>query len=388
MTPCDRRDEVHSASSGTGTRPIRALWLIKGLGPGGAERILALSARHRSPSLDVKVAYLLAHKQALVPEFRAMGVELTCFRAGNGADWRWVPELRRLLAHDEVDLVHVHSPVVAVATRLALLSLPAARRPKLVTTEHNVWSSHARATRFADRVTAGVDDLHIAVSRAVRDSMPKRLHDRTVVVQHGIDVEAVQRERAARVEMRRALDVADDELVVGTVANLRATKGYPDLMAAAVAVAERVPAARFVAVGQGPQEESLRHLHGRSGLGDRFRFLGWRDDATRVMSAFDVFCLASHHEGLPIALMEALALGLPVVATDVGGVAELVGDGHEARLVPPRRPELLTAALIEVLEDEDRRERMAAAARARGGALDAQAAARDVEALYHDVLSR
>ena len=85
---------------------------------------------------------------------------------------------------------------------------------------------------------------------------------------------------------------------------------------------------RFVAAGRGPLEDELRAQKDRLGLGDRFTFLGYRADAVRVMAAFDVFCLASHYEGLPIALMEALALGLPVVATDVGGVAELVTDGQ------------------------------------------------------------
>jgi glycosyltransferase involved in cell wall biosynthesis len=122
------------------------------------------------------------------------------------------------------------------------------------------------------------------------------------------------------------------------------TKAYPDLLAAARTVIDQVPNVRFVAVGQGPQADELRALHAQLGLGPRFQFTGYRPDAVRVMSAFDIFCLASHHEGLPIAMLEALTLGLPIVATDVGGIRELIGDGSDAVLVQPRRPDELAKA--------------------------------------------
>ena len=106
------------------------------------------------------------------------------------------------------------------------------------------------------------------------------------------------------------------------------------------------------------------------------------------MSAFDVFCLPSHHEGLPIALMEALALGLPVVATRVGGVAELVTDGEEAVLVPPRRP-ASGRALIALARDPERRAAMAKRARgAQRHAFDAPSAVATIEAVYREIVGR
>src|SRR5690606_38476751 len=137
-----------------------------------------------------------------------------------------------------------------------------------------------------------------------------------------------------RAVARELIGVDPGDLVVGTVANLRSTKGYPDLIEAARSVTESEPRARFVSIGQGPQRDELEALRDAAGLGDRFRFLGFRPDASRLMAGFDVFCLASHHEGLPLALMEALVLGVPVVVTDVGGVGELVTDRQEGSLVP------------------------------------------------------
>jgi glycosyltransferase involved in cell wall biosynthesis len=104
------------------------------------------------------------------------------------------------------------------------------------------------------------------------------------------------------------------------------------------------------------------------------------------MSAFDIFCLPSHHEGLPIALMEALALGLPVVATRVGGVEELVTDGREAVLVPARQPDLLASALLALARDPERRKKMAQHAAARGETLDAPSSVRAIEAVYRELV--
>ena len=255
-------------------------------------------------------------------------------------------------------------------------------------TEHNVWSSHTALTRLADRLTAGRSETHLAVSSAVRDSLPAAIRSRTRVVRYGIETGEVRSEHEHRADERHRLGIADAEVLIGTVANLRATKGYPDLLEAAAQVIREEPAARFVAVGRGPLEADLRARHASLGLGDRFTFLGFRPDAVRVMSAFDVFCLPSHYEGLPIALMEALALGLPVVSTRVGGIAELVTDGEDAVLVPPSAPALLARALIDLVRDPPRRAAMAEHARARSDELDAARSIRAVEAVYREVTGR
>jgi glycosyltransferase involved in cell wall biosynthesis len=261
-----------------------------------------------------------------------------------------------------------------------------------VVTEHNVWSSHTRLTRWADRLTAGRGEAHLAVSEAVAESMPRSLRGDTRVVRYGIDAARIRREAPDRASARRALGVADDEVLVGTVANLRATKGYPDLLQAAATVVRATGPGRrrvrFVSIGRGPLADELASLHAGLGLGDRFEFLGFRPDAVELMPAFDIFCLPSHHEGLPIALMEALALGLPVLATRVGGVEELVTDGSEAVLVPPRRPDLLAAALLELVRDPNRRAAMAQRSKARGDRLDAPTTVATIEGVYREIVAR
>jgi glycosyltransferase involved in cell wall biosynthesis len=380
--------EGSRAPAESGEARLRVLWLIKGLGPGGAERLLVVSARLRDRArVTGRVAYLLAWKNALVDELHGAGIETTCFNARNSWDIRWLRRLRRLLVREPVDVVHVHSPLVAIGTRLVVRTLSRERRPRVVTTEHNVWDSHKQLTSRMNALTAPLDDARIAVSSGVRNSMPARLRATTEVIVHGVDVHEVQRAHLTRDDTRSEFGFGDD-LVVCTVANLRATKAYPDLLRAAQQVITTRDDVRFVAIGQGPLEQELRALHAELGLGDRFQLLGYRADAARIMAASDVFCLSSRFEGLPVALMEALALGLPVVATTVGGIEELVTAGCEAVLVPPSRPDLLADALLDVAADGELRSKMSQHAVERAATLDAEGAVRRTEAVYREVLAR
>ena len=121
---------------------------------------------------------------------------------------------------------------------------------------------------------------------------------------------------------------------------------------------------RFATAGQGPLEAEIRAEHARLGLGDRFALLGYRTDATRLVAAADVFVLASHHEGLPVTVMEALTLGVPVIAPDVGGIREAVTDGRDGLLVRPDDPTALADAIVRYATDDDLRA-FAASRRAR-----------------------
>ena len=124
------------------TDRIRVLWLIKGLGPGGAERLLTSAAAVRDRDQFVyEVAYLLPWKNHLVPEFEALGVGVHCMEVNDERNPAWAGRFRRLLRERDYDIVHVHSPYAAGIGRLVVASMPPASRPKLVSTEHNIWSS-------------------------------------------------------------------------------------------------------------------------------------------------------------------------------------------------------------------------------------------------------
>jgi glycosyltransferase involved in cell wall biosynthesis len=254
-------------------------------------------------------------------------------------------------------------------------------------TEHNVWSSHRLATRWANRLTLPLEAATIAVSDEVRMSMPSRLGGRAEVVIHGVDVDAIRSRRREREAARAELGVHGDHLLVATVANLRANKDYPTMLAAARRLADAGENVQFLSVGQGPLAEQLEQQRGELDLGERFRFLGYREDPIRVLVAADIFCLSSRFEGLPISLLEAMAAGLPVVATRVGGVPSVVTDGREGRLVDAGDSAALAAAVVELC-DPSVRGKLAAAASERVRAFGMDRAVRRQQELYEELAAR
>jgi glycosyltransferase involved in cell wall biosynthesis len=361
------------------------LILIKGLGRGGAEQLLASGA----PYLDrerfrYRFAYLLPWKDSLVAELEAGGLPVDCLDGARGLGW--VGRLRDLVRREGVDLVHVHSPVAAAAARTAL------GRCRIVYTEHNVWSRYHPATWAANLATFPRNDHVFAVSEEVRASVryPRPLRALPMppleTLHHGLDQAAVAGWGSPD-GVRAELGIAEDAPVVGNVANFKAAKDHPTLLRAAALVRERLPEVRFVLIGQGPLEPETRRLAADLGLDANVVFTGFRTDAHRLLAALDVFTLSSTYEGLPIALIEAMALGRPAVVTRVGGVPEVLADGAQGLLVPPRDPAALADGLLRLLGDPGLRARMGAAARRRAADFDIRKAVRRMEQVYADLLA-
>jgi len=369
--------------------PIRVLWLVKGLGPGGAEHLMLAAATVRDrQDFRYEADYLLPWKDALVDDLEALGVPTRCLDVRDERDVRWAWRLRRRLLREPVDILHAQSPYPAGIARLVVRSLPRRVRPRLVYTVHNTFHSFSPPTRFLNGITYPLDDVDLAVSVEVHETIWKRLQARTEIVVHGVLLPEVRAELAHRDKMRAQLGIGADEIVVGTIANFRAQKDYPNLLVAARVLLDRGWRGRIIAVGQGPLEAEMRALHAQLGLGDRVLLLGQRDDAIRVLAACDVFTMASDNEGLPVALMEALALGLPVAATAVGGIPEAVTDGVEGLLVPPSQPEALADAIATITGDDELRARMAAGAAVAGERFDIRVAAARIEQIYRELSPR
>ncbi|MGW0662232.1 glycosyltransferase [Streptodolium elevatio] len=387
----------------------RVLWLTKGLGRGGAEQLLVNCARHVDRErFDVEVAYVLPWKDALVPALRDAGVRVHCLgerpgadgdradpgpAAGGGAaraDRTWPLRLRRLVAARGYDLVHTHMPVPAVAARLLLH-----RGVALVHTEHNLWHRYRTPTRLANSWTYRRNSAVIAVSKAVAGTIaPERLPrtrpgvEPLRVVYHGPDLGGVLQGAGGRERARRLLDLDPDAFTYGMVANFTPKKDHMGLLEAHALLRRGEPAARLVLIGLGPLEPQLRERASRPDLAGSVVFTGSRGDVPELLPAFDVFALGSRQEGLPVALMEAMATGLPVVVTDVGGMPEIVTDGVEGRVVPSGDPAALAAALAEAAADPARRRAWGKAARLRSESFDVAGAQARIEDVYREVLRR
>jgi glycosyltransferase involved in cell wall biosynthesis len=278
--------------------------------------------------------------------------------------------------------MHAHLPYAAGLGRLVSRTLPAARRPRLVYTEHSLWPHNTLVVRCLGLATSRWDDVSIAVSRSNRAALPPAIRRRTRVILHGVDVEGVRAAGAHAGGLHSALGIPHDHVVVVSVANLRAQKGYPTLLHAARAMVDAGLPVTFLALGSGPLEADLLAEQRRLGLEDRFRFLGQRADALPLIASSDVLVLASDYECMPVVVMEAFALGTPVVATAVGELPAVIQDGVNGLLVPPRRPDLLAGALRRLVEQPELRARLANAAHDDVERFDVRRANADVEAVY------
>jgi glycosyltransferase involved in cell wall biosynthesis len=366
----------------------RVLWLTKGLGRGGVEHLLLGALPHLDRSrYEVEVAYLLPWKDALVPAFEAQGVLVHCLGHRRAFDPRWMLRLREIVREGDFAIVHTHTPYPALGARL--LAGPGA--PAIVHTEHNTWERYHPTTRWANRLTFGRNAAVIAVSAAVADSIrPLRASRRNwrgaEVIHHGADLAAVRRGPAARAASRAALGLDAEIGVVGTVGNFTAKKDHRTLLDAVALAAVEHPRLHLVMVGMGPLEAQLKEAAGTV-LDRRVTFTGSRDDVFDLLPGFDVFALSSRHEGLPIALLEAMATALPCVATRVGGIPEVVTDGVEGFLVPPGDPGALAAALGKLVEDPALRREMGSRAAARAADFDLGRAVRRTQEVYEEVLA-
>jgi glycosyltransferase involved in cell wall biosynthesis len=383
-----------SGGAAAPARRARVLVLIKGLGLGGAERLVVDLMAHRDREhFDYEVASVLAGHDELAPALAEAGVAVHRLGARASTDLRWVARLRRLLHAGGYDVVHSHLPYAASFARLAVLSLPPGRRPALVYTEHSLWNKAAVLTRALNRATVGLDRALIVVSPAARDALPPSLRAQAQVVVHGVDrtrmAELVERRPALAARLRHeggVCDDAPDTVVAITVANVRAEKGYAVWLEAARRLASRHVPVSLVSVGAGPELPELEAARDQAGLAGRVTFLGQRSDALELMTGADLFVLPSTQEGMPVALMEAMSLGVPVVASDIGGVPDIVDPGVEGVLVSPGDPAALADAIEELAAAPDRRRTMGAAARARSSQFDVSRSARTVEATYRRVL--
>ncbi|HEV2149928.1 MAG TPA: glycosyltransferase, partial [Longimicrobiaceae bacterium] len=340
------------------------LHLIDMAGPGGAETILfnlatGLPRERWRPVVAVSEAGWLS--QALQPE----GIDPLMVAPQRAFDLPYLRALLGVVRRHRVELIHAHLLGPSVYGSLAgrLSGVP------VVCTFHGQADvapdeSH-RAAKF--RIIDRRKNRVVFVSESLRRSVlgENRLDPaRTRVIHNGIDARTFR--PGSDSELRRELGIRPGEVLVGAVGNLRTAKAYPDLLQAAALLRQRSEMYRFVIVGdnRGRMYQDLLALRDRLGLRDSVHFAGFRDDVPRIMNNLDIYAISSHTEGFSLSTVQALACGVPTVATRCGGPEEIVEDGVSGVLVPTRDPAALAGAIHDLAGDPDRRARLARAGRA------------------------
>ena len=354
---------------------------IKGLGIGGAEKLISESARYWDRQrFAYHVAYALPWKDQLVPDLEAQSVPVHLLSNRRGGFPEVGMTLRRLIGELQADVVHAHLPWMGVAARLAS---PA----PIVYTEHNMADSYRAPTRVLNRLTYRRNRAVIAVSDQVAGSLAGYAGPEPVVIPNGVDVQVSDEDSSS---VRSELDIGDDRPLVVHVGNIRPHKGHANLLAAAALLHERLPNALIVSIGgeKHPGDlERVRRAADELGVSESVRFLGRRADAARFLAAADVVVNPSDVEGLPVVLLEAMAVGTPVVATAVGGVPSLIEQEQTGLLVDPGDPDALADAGHRLVTDPELAHLIGAAAReVTTSRYSLEAMVRAQEAVYDELL--
>jgi len=346
-------------SSRLGRKPSLSIALmLESDGPGGAERMLIhLAEELRSRGHDVCPVGPENGVRWLADQLQARGFRREVFRLRHPLDVRCVADLRGIFRDRKIDIVHSHEFTMAVfgAAAAKLSNLP-----HFITLHGGTyWGKRRRrraATRWAFRNSNGI----IAVSEPYRQTIATVLgvsESRLSVVPNGIPIEAGDRE-----PVRADLDLADSDVLMVAVGNLYPVKGHRFLIEAAGNL-PRESGWKLVIAGRGEEESRLRNLIERYDLTDRVHLLGLRDDIPNLLAAADIFVMPSLSEGLPLALLEAMAAGTSIVASAVGGIPEVTGRDRGGITVPAGEIEALTHALNGLLLEPEKRARMAKDAR-------------------------
>jgi glycosyltransferase involved in cell wall biosynthesis len=367
------------------SRRLRVLRVVSRLDTGGIEmRLLDLLPRLDRERFEVRVVSIRrAGTVATLLEQR--GVPVTVVRCHGQLATLWSAwKLARFMRGYRPDIVHGHTLVPSLyAARAGRI----AGVPVRIASFHNVGEAFTPAQIRAERRWAPERDATVHVSRAVHDDYLRVFApavDSGRVIYNGVRVERFRTppppERLA--QLRDELGLSGRAPVLMTVARIHAQKGPEDLLEAFARVRAAQPRAALAWVGDGPAAPALRERAAALGIAGDLVVTGMRDDVRDLYHLATLHVMASHREGFSNVLLEAMAAGLPQVVTDVGGNREALGESGAGILLPPRRPELLGEALVEVLADPARLAAMAAAARARSEAFSADEQLRRTEALY------
>ncbi|HSA99603.1 MAG TPA: glycosyltransferase [Anaerolineales bacterium] len=338
-------------------RKYRIAYVIDGLGMGGAERLMVPILKHLNrDDFDASVCALQSKDgNPLAEEIRGLGIPVECLDIKHLRDWNALPRLTSYLRDIRADLVHTQLEFANILGNISAkyLHLPSVCTihvmPALdVKTKSKL---HQRVEWFALRyfcervisVSEEARQYHLAISGA----SPSQV----TTIYNGIDLSGFVsmdriRERAA---VRAELGIPTDASVLTTVAVLRPQKGIQFMIRALPAVLASHPNTYYLVVGDGSHRDALRAEVQKAGLNDRVIFAGMRRDVARLLAASDIFVLPTLTEALPTVLAEAMAANLPIVASRVGGVPEMVTDGQNGCLVEPEDLDGLVSACSQLL---------------------------------------
>ena len=364
-------------------RPLRVLHVhSERTWRGGERQVLELMRRQRTRGDEPHLA--APRGSALLSRAVSEGFPGHAVAMRGAWDLPSVLDLAGLHLRLRPDVVHWHAARAHALGAMAALLSPVPARVLTRRMELPVRGS------LGSRLLYGLRrDATIAISDGVRDALVRSGLDpaRIWVVRSGIDL-APYAAPFDRAQVRARFGIRERDFLVLQVAALTPEKSQRDLLAAARIVLDAKPEALVWIAGDGALREELQHQRKELGLDDRVRLLGFRDDVPDLLRAADLFCVSSYHEGMGTATLDAMAAGLPVVATRVGGIPEVVEDRATGLLVPPHDPGALAGAILSLAADVAQRGAMGERAKERVRAFSADRTEKETRQVYLEAIGR
>ncbi|MHB8771653.1 MAG: glycosyltransferase family 4 protein [Syntrophales bacterium] len=301
--------------------------------------------------------------------------------------------LLRIIGNERPDIVHTHTSKAGILGRWAALLC---RVPVIVHTPHGhvFWGYFGplktRLFIWLEKCTAWFTDAIITLTPQEReDHLKLRIapERKFTVIHSGVDLRKFRADGYGQADTKRGGGVEPATTVIGTAGRLTAIKGQDVLIRAVAELVRRGHDVALVLLGEGELRGELEELARRLGIGDRVHFLGWRSDVAGVMAAFDIFCLPSLNEGMGKVLVEAMAMGKPIAASDIGGIRDIVRPGENGLLVPVGDGAAWVAALTRLARDPEERRRLGEAGRRMAPLYSAEEMIKKIDRLYGNLLA-
>lgn len=348
-------------------RKINVLHIITDFSIGGAEKnLLSILKNHDRNKFNILVAYSFGGE--LENEFKKTGVHLykfqnTKLKFKSLQGFMTVFKLYKFIKKQKIDIVHTHLFVSyiwgGVAAKLA--------GAKLINSVQDIRDISVgkvyKYLQFLEKLYARFTNRVIVYNQTTKEIMANRgINSRKIeIISGGVDVFKLASYRKSDLRSIREKYHLYDSQIVGISGGLKPVKNHKLFLKAATEVLKIIPDVKFVITGDGSEKEKLKILSLKLGLHDKIVFTGFVDDLYSVMATFDIFVLTSFSEGQPVIILEAMALGKPVIATAVGGVPELIKNGETGILVPSDDVRSLSASIIDLLQNEYKRKKIALA---------------------------
>jgi len=356
-------NRISDAGTGNGVARVHVVFSIDTMNVGGTEMNAIRTAERLDRSRFRLSVVTLRGEGTLAQRYEGLGIPVVRFpiRSLYGAQTiRQGMRLAQFLREQGVSVVHCHDQY---SNFFSALSARAAGVPVVITSKR--WLHSPLRYRIANGIGFRASTTVLANSHSVARSLEsddKLRRDRVVVIPNFVDEQAFERPSDAVIDgWRDELRLETGVVVIGVVASLSPIKDHATLLRAISLLVPKWPAVRLVLVGDGPERDSLRQLASQIGLGDVVRFAGLRPQLPSFHFLFDISVLSSVSEGFPNSLVEAMAAGRPIVATNVGGVPDAVRERENGLLVAPADAGAFAAALEQLLASPQRREAMGAA---------------------------